>query len=265
MGIQFRKSKFEPHKNSHTLFISLSSKVSKEPSTMKFLAGSISLFAISTNANYASMQAHLQKLYNDTARTQGNRNVAAMMGPSLTVINGYGCWCYFDDDSYGKGKGKPVAEVDAYCKTLMEGYECARLDSEEENADEPCIPWEVDYATGAQGNLDAIVSDCALRNVDDNCAIRACIVEGWFVNNIFQAFFGGFAIDTSLQHDNGFSVKDQCPTNQGMKSEKSCCGVYPYRHSYKTYGGGRACCGSKTYDVSISTCCADGKPRLSCL
>lgn len=226
---------------------------------------SFALFFSLTSAGFAQMQKHLQKLYNDTARNTGNRNIADMMGPSLSVIDGYGCWCYFQTEDFGKGKGKPASEVDAYCKTLMDGYECCKVDAEEENANETCIPWEVDYATGAQGSLDAIVSDCALRNAGDNCAIRTCIVEGWFVNNIFQAFFGGFAIDTTLQHTNGFEPKTQCPTSNGMKSEKSCCGIYPYRHTYKTYGGGRACCGSKTYDVSILTCCADGKPRLSCL
>lgn len=222
--------------------------------------------AVVTRANFASMERHLSKLYNDTLRSQGitDRNVGDMLGPSLNVINGYGCWCYFDPAQFKKGRGKPVSEVDAYCKTLLEGYECCQLDAEEEGEDE-CNAHEVDYASGAQGSIDTIIADCQLRNSGDNCAVRACIVEGFFVNNIFQAFFGGNGIDDQLKHSNGFSVDDQCPTQIGQKSEKACCGVYPYRHSFKTYGGGRSCCGSKTYDVSILTCCADGKPRLSCL
>lgn len=233
---------------------------------MKFLAAAVSLFTIS-EASMATMEQHLSKLYNDTLRSQGisDRNVASMMGPSIAVIDGYGCWCYFDPENFSKGKGKPVSEVDAFCKTLMEGYECCRIDAEMEGDAEECLGWEVDYATGAQGSIDTIIADCNIRNTGNNCAIRACIVEGFFVNNIFQAFFGGSGIDASLQHVNGFQVDDQCPTQQGQKSEKECCGIYPYRHSFKTYGGGRSCCGSKTYDVSILTCCADGKPRLSCL
>ena len=127
-----------------------------------------------------------------------------------------------------------------------------------------CVPWEIDYATGLQGDTDAIVADCNARNAGDNCAVRACILEGWFINNIFLAFFGANQLDLSKQHDNGFEVDEQCPIISGTRSEHSCCGMYPFRRPYKTYGGARGCCGAKTYDISILTCCSDGKPRLNC-
>merc|ERR1711909_201433 len=101
------------------------------------------------------------------------------------------------------------------------------------NATEPCVPWDVDYVTGAQGSVDSIVADCAVRNEGNNCAIRACIIEGWFVMNIFQEFFTGPPLDTTLSHDEGgFIPREQCTmqNHAGIPSEKSCCGTYPFRH-----------------------------------
>lgn len=187
-----------------------------------------------------------------------------MMGPTLHTIDGYGCWCFFEED-HGKGRGQPTNEIDTLCQLLHQGYECCMVDHEEENGVGDCIPWEVDYTTGAKGDVDGIVADCAARNPGQNCATRSCIVEGWFVTNIFQKFFGGYVLDETKNHQNGFNPKDDCPVNKGKKSEKSCCGLYPFRHPYKTYDGERACCGTKTFDVNILTCCDDGKARLSCL
>ena len=38
-------------------------------------------------------------------------------------------WCFFDDD-HGLGKGLPMDGIDAVCKNLHLGYECAMLDVE---------------------------------------------------------------------------------------------------------------------------------------
>ena len=64
-------------------------------SKMKFFGATVSLVAVS-QASMQLMEQHLSKLFNDTLRSQGitDRNVASMMGPSINVINGYGCWCY---------------------------------------------------------------------------------------------------------------------------------------------------------------------------
>lgn len=209
---------------------------------------------------YVQMEQQLESLLN---KTNGDRALSDMMGPTLQNINQYGCWCYFEED-HGKGKSQPVNEVDAFCKTLHQGYDCAIIDAEE--ASEPeCVPWEIDYLAANQGEVDVLVNLCETQNTGDNCAINACIVEGKFVADIFQAFFGGLQLDMSVKHSEGFDVDTSCQTKAGgVYSEKSCCGHYPYRHPFKTYDNNRACCQTKTYDVNVLTCCADGKARLTC-
>ena len=51
------------------------------------------------------------------------------------------------------------------------------VDHFEENGEGECIPWEVDYTTGAKGDVDGIVADCAARNMGNNCATRSCMLE----------------------------------------------------------------------------------------
>jgi len=225
---------------------------------MKVIISALSAVS-SVFAGVVQMEQQLEAMLNSTE----NRALSAMMGPTLQNINQYGCWCYFEDD-HGKGKSQPVNEVDAFCKTLHQGYDCAMIDADE--AGESCTPWEVSYLAANQGEVDVLVSLCNSQNAGDSCAINACIVEGKFVADIFQAFFGGLQLDMSVKHSNGnFDVDTQCPTKSGTgPSEKSCCGFYPYRRPFKTYDGNRACCQTKTYDVNVLTCCPDGKARLSC-
>jgi hypothetical protein len=192
-----------------------------------------------------------------------SKAIVSMIGAdAFDNIDGYGCWCYFDDE-HGKGKSHPVNEIDAFCKALHEGYECAIIDADNEGDLEACIPWEVFYVPGAIGETDQIVSDCESRN-DNNCATRACIIETQFVTSMFRFTISGGSMDDSAKHENGFDVEENCPTTPGSPSEKDCCGHYPYRHPFKTYGGQRSCCGMKTYDITVLNCCPNGKVRVNC-
>ena len=60
------------------------------------------------------------------------------------LLDKYGCWCYFEGDMIGKGRGNPVDNIDQVCKTLSDGYACAKIDSGEAD----CVPWQVDYIEG---------------------------------------------------------------------------------------------------------------------
>merc|ERR1712036_46742 len=124
--------------------------------------------------------------------------VAAIQNSSLRAFTGalkdavekldkYGCWCYFYDN-VGRGKGTPVDEIDGFCMTLADGYQCAIIDGELEN--ESCVPWEVDYQAGSGAGRDRLES-CTAANPDNNCAMRACSVEGIFVDNMLAVLLSG--------------------------------------------------------------------------
>merc|ERR1719486_1014011 len=97
-----------------------------------------------------------------------NSSLRAFSGNIQTAVerlDEYGCWCYFYDN-VGRGKGTPVDEIDGFCKTLADGYQCAIIDGEGEG--ESCVPWEVTYhpGTGAGVNLR---DSCNSLNAE-NCA-----------------------------------------------------------------------------------------------
>lgn len=187
-------------------------------------------------------------------------------GSSLAAVNqlnGYGCWCYFFDD-FGRGKGPPVDEMDAFCKTLHDGYECAIRDTEDEG--EECIPYEIGYTAAVGGTIDNLLTKCTDVNPGDNCAIRACAVEGLFVENSFALALSGAAVDyASFGHSNGFDPSVSCPTKKGTgPPQKSCCGTYPSRYPFKTLDGGRECCGSRTFNTAVLNCCNDFTVKANC-
>merc|ERR1712088_1005334 len=164
------------------------------------------------------------------ARAYGGEEMKAFtgqIGKTINSLNEYGCWCYLYDD-HGRGKGVPVDVIDEMCKTLADGYECAAA------------------------------------NEGNNCAIRACIVEGAFIANLLDVFASGGSIDDSLRHENGFDVATSCPIKISSKApgEKQCCGNYPNRFPFKTTGGdrrknfyNRQCCGTRTYNANNMKCC----------
>lgn len=227
----------------------------------------ISLAAASTLpatifAGLAQMSADMAALAKNASSQPGmDRSVVGMLGDQIAQIDGYGCWCYFEEN-HGRGKSQPVNDVDSYCKQLHEGYDCAMIDAEESGLE--CVPWESDY-NSSPSSEDTLVSDCIRKNPDDECAKAACIVEGNFISKVFRAFISGTSEHSStFLHSEGFIVDDNCPTQQGIQSEKSCCGEWPTRHPFKTYDGERGCCGSKTFDKNVLTCCDDNRARLSC-
>merc|ERR1712080_327238 len=94
-----------------------------------------------TFAGMAKMQNDRDLLANNTL--SGNLRVfSGSLADSIASMNELGCWCYFDED-IGRGRGAPFNSLDALCKTLANGYECAMRDAE--NNGETCTPWEVDY------------------------------------------------------------------------------------------------------------------------
>merc|ERR1712098_305164 len=123
----------------------------------RYFSSNITMKVIGTlclvGSAYAGMR-DMMKLADNLKRHATNstsasvRSFASAWGSRIIEsIDGYACWCYFQDD-HGKGRGKPVNEMDARCKVLQDGYTCIMMDADDEgndneSFDEGCIPWDV--------------------------------------------------------------------------------------------------------------------------
>lgn len=192
--------------------------------------------------------------------SNNNESLRALTQSDMNLVNNYGCWCYFEEN-HGKGRGHPIDTLDTICKTLHEGYECIILDH-----GESCVPWEVAFTPSNGFGLTAaqVTAQCDASNAGDDCALAACKVEGWFVQQYLSFSLGGGVVDASKRHVNGFEISTGCPITAGVKSERACCGEYPSRFSFKDYNGARDCCNGATYNTLMLSCCDDGSIQSVC-
>ena len=113
---------------------------------MKFI-GTTAILASTCFADLKNMQTQLNNLKELAAETQDQTMLRSLDDKGqfslwLEDVDEYGCWCYFGD-KHGRGKSNPVNDLDAHCKQLHEGYECAMLDHTDVNTE--CVPWTVAY------------------------------------------------------------------------------------------------------------------------
>lgn len=196
----------------------------------------------------------------------------ALKKNSMKLLSNYGCWCYFEED-HGKGRGAPVNQIDSFCKTLSDGYDCLMYDWAETHEDE-CIPWKVHYqsATGigipGRLNVENLRTECNRQNPPGSCEAETCIVEGYFLQSFFKYSAKGGTIDVSKRHKHGFNPNQECPVgapgNDGDRNwEWQCCGQVPFRYPYRN-NGEKDCCGDKTFKTGILQCCEDKTVAIHC-
>ena len=132
-------------------------------------------------------------------------------------------------------------------------------------------PWEVEYQA-APLYMPNVAQVCENQNEGDACAIKICTAESEFMQQLLTwKMMGGFdglgGFNPSFKHDNtsGFVIERDCPIEPGFGvSEKECCGDYPGRFPFKTYGGDRKCCGGSVFENSLFDCCSGDLISLSC-
>jgi len=241
---------------------------------MKVISGTV--FALSTAAQASQKFDNFNTIFQAVgAEVKAQRAPLVPGGPQtrfiakqdMALLQGYGCWCFFEEE---RGRGQPVDEWDRQCKVLQDGYECIRLDAEEQNLE--CDVWQTTYnsAVGSGGlstmSMEQLRSECDASNIGDTCGSWICRVEGWFLQNILQMYFaqGSQPDVASFSHKNGFEPATGCVVTKGPASEKSCCGDYPERFPFKTQGGNRQCCNGRTYNSQMLSCCEDGTTRTVC-
>jgi len=214
----------------------------------------------------------IETLQNDTNMNSGFRSLDSTLG---SLDQNYGCWCYLDD-FHGLGKGKPIDGVDSECKTLHHNYECLILDTIK-GAPDSCDenPWNVEYQLTNPVQLISALLDrnqndavelCKESNLDDVCAQNVCIVEMIFTIrvNIAKNEYGFHIYD--FGHDYGFQSQEECTIfgeNESAGGDKSCCGDYPDRKSFRPNAGGKGCCGGKVYSGLFLECCDDGSVEMT--
>jgi hypothetical protein len=200
---------------------------------------------------------------------KGNRN---LLTTEIANVNQYGCWCYFDD-AVGNGKGEPMDLVDAECRNLHRGYECAVADIAN------CEPWTVTYfpvsGTNFINSEGSIAAACThtntvLTNFGD-CANAACAIETEFINEytaITQNYNPQFSV-FSHSGAGSFNPKRNCVTDTGGtpdKGERQCCGTFPHRYPFKVYQGTndqQSCCDGTVFVQSTHKCCNGDTVKLN--
>lgn len=228
---------------------------------MKFWA--VPGFALWVHADMVKIQETLKDLAaNYTGdRSDGLRTVTSFFDFS-DVINGYGCWCYFDKP-VNRGHGQPIDNFDGYCKQLNEAYDCITMETD------GCDPLTVEYSWGGTPFMTETgqLATCTMGNPTNACASSTCAVEALFLYRLMELLkeyvvANGASpnslldmVDPALTHERGSFDTSQCSKHTGNTGEKSCCGDYPIRYPYRDQFGSRKCCGQKTYNSQSLDCC----------
>ena len=88
------------------------------------LVGLVSILPACTYATFTQMAADFLKLQT----LEENRGLGNAIGlQAFADIDGYGCWCHFEDD-HGIGRGQAQDAIDNHCRTTHNGYSCAIMD-----------------------------------------------------------------------------------------------------------------------------------------
>ena len=91
-------------------------------------------------------------------------------------INGYGCWCFFGDESM-RGNGDAQDDIDGICRQLVQGYHCISKDWLESGT--ICSP-DMQYTAFDFKLENELVTFCDDKNNGTSCASDLCKLEGQF-------------------------------------------------------------------------------------
>jgi len=181
-------------------------------------------------------------------------------------LESYGCWCRFDRDSHGKGKG-PTADVyDGFCKLYHDAVTCLAMDYGSQ-----CNPWDVTYSFTVLQDDKTV--DCETLN-DNDCAINLCKIESHLVYNVLNeatSLYGNPLQHSAYnknhnQYPSTSWTYDECKVGNGGSGPAvlECCGQYHIRYPFKTSGAStsKQCCdkndgsfGTSTFNPISSECC----------
>lgn len=248
-----------------------------------------SLIATLASASFTEMENLFSKIIANATGGPNDRAFAPnAFGLSLAegVASNYGCWCHSLNEHTGKGKSRPVDDLDALCKRLADGYDCAAIDAEE-RGDSECEAWDVHYSD-EEGNAIECSKMRTQKEVDDlglnqvqveglgflivsTCKKQACEIELDFVQKVAKLYKEDYARNPIYEHssasfsDDAECVTKPCTGDHCNDRETKCCGPVPGRRTYKNLsdiGEERKCCFDKTVwldnGLGQHECCPDG-------
>lgn len=236
---------------------------------------------VTASASFTEMENLFSRLMSNVTGPNNRAFAPNDYGLSLPAEN-YGCWCHDLKVHTGKGKSRPVDELDALCKRLSDGYDCAAMDAEAKG--ETCHAWEQSYSDDegnaipcsemfTQEDFDAAgFTEIQLQllkftpTITNECTIQACFIEDDFIKKLAKLYTENpEPKNPSYDHDSAV-IDTMCPTEQCVgkcEGEKQCCGSVPGRHIYKSESASgipRTCCGETVVlEGGMMECCEDGE------
>jgi len=266
-------------------YFTLAAAVSANSSTMQEIERQIENMARENPEDYGWMLPPVQTTQQPPQMLRTLLEPGREEGTTMNKLNGYGCWCNFDD--YKEGFGSPVDDIDTSCKRLHDNYKCI----EEEFAAEgqECFPSQIEYisemlfvyigeAMQSRENLskgwvteaEVIAKKirfeeyCMEKNEGNRCMQEACLAEAHFLYEISPMYYVPMdmnpdGLQSQYHHSlGGFDTQSQCRTKSpgGIVTEPQCCGRTPNRIRYRN--GRKNCCESsgQIYNM-MHQCCND--------
>ena len=134
----------------------------------------------------------------------------------FAAIQNYGCWCHWQDDRPVGGHGQPIDEIDAWCKSLSQGYDCCEHDNDETTSSfGECEPQTISYSP-SNYDINSLVQNCDTSNDISSsfCANCACKVEGLFVSK-WNEFKNNSGLVNPNNQGNNFDREAECQVLAG--------------------------------------------------
>lgn len=211
------------------------------------------------NLKYDKYKDYCERLgYDWGLRFVDKLTQTSTMKAKMNGIMEYGCWCNLAS-GFKKGRGTPVNELDAVCRNVNLNTRCIDLDAKVGNY--TCNPYEINFFPAFMGlSTDAAELESQCQDVNDllydendnpndkACAIRTCVVSTYLVSALAEfSLTVGYKYEPEYVHigrtyedaddkeqDGTFDFEKNCPSMDYSTGPKNCCGLYPYRHEYRT-------------------------------
>lgn len=175
-------------------------------------------------------QPEMLKTIMDLANSQkSSSSLSKSKSPLLQALNPYGCWCNFDLIP-GPYVGEPVNEFDSACKKLHEGYRCIGIDNGQQCADSAesyMLKPKYMRSNSKDQLIDSLYSYCEKMYPTDECGQNLCLVEAYFINQVFNLLQSGKRIDLKMSHKMGFDPNVQCELRAALQTPSN----WDYEHS----------------------------------